>query len=188
MPTKDNNEVVITTNATKPKKKRFSFDESKAINPDPGDNSTYLAVCLELLNLPKISLKDPEQVKSRLNEFFEIHRAADIKPTVSGLAMTLAMDRRRLWEIKTGAKMGSHASWDLPQETVDAIKKAYQILDILWEEYMQSGKINPVAGIFLGKNNHGMQDKVEHVVTAGTNDAPSAEQIAANYADYTDEE
>jgi hypothetical protein len=53
---------------------------------------------------------------------------------------------------------------------------------------MQSGKINPVAGIFLGKNNHGMQDKVEHVVTAGTNESPSAAQIAANYADYTDEE
>lgn len=188
MPTKDNNEVVITTKATKPNKKKFNFDESRAINPDPGDNSKYLAVSLELFNLPDISLKDSEQVKARLNEFFEIHRAADMKPTVSGMALALGVDRRRLWEIKTGAKMGGSAAWDLPNETLDAIKKSYRILDTLWEEYMQSGKINPVAGIFLGKNNHGMQDKVEHVVTAGTNDAPSAEQIAANYADYTDGE
>ena len=30
---------------------------------------------------------------------------------------------------------------------------------------MNSGKINPVSGIFLGKNNFGYQDKTEYVVT-----------------------
>lgn len=30
---------------------------------------------------------------------------------------------------------------------------------------MQNGKINPVAGIFLGKNNYGYQDKTEYVIT-----------------------
>ena len=34
-----------------------------------------------------------------------------------------------------------------------------------WETYMNSGKINPVSGIFLGKNNFGYQDKTEYVVT-----------------------
>lgn len=33
------------------------------------------------------------------------------------------------------------------------------------ENYMQNGKINPVAGIFLMKNNMGYQDKQEVVVT-----------------------
>ena len=36
---------------------------------------------------------------------------------------------------------------------------------MLWENYMQNGKINPVSGIFLGKNNFGYQDKQEHVLT-----------------------
>ena len=31
---------------------------------------------------------------------------------------------------------------------------------------MQNGKINPVSGIFLAKNNYGYVDKVEHVVEA----------------------
>jgi hypothetical protein len=38
-------------------------------------------------------------------------------------------------------------------------------MEQLWENYMQNGKINPVSGIFLGKNHYGMQDKTEYVVT-----------------------
>jgi hypothetical protein len=30
---------------------------------------------------------------------------------------------------------------------------------------MMNGKINPVSGIFLGKNNFGYQDKQEYVLT-----------------------
>lgn len=39
------------------------------------------------------------------------------------------------------------------------------VLENMWETYMNSGKINPVSGIFLGKNNFGYQDKTEYVVT-----------------------
>ena len=42
-------------------------------------------------------------------------------------------------------------------------------MEILWENYMQNGKINPVSGIFLGKNNFGYQDKTEYVVTPNVN-------------------
>ena len=38
-------------------------------------------------------------------------------------------------------------------------------MENLWEQYMSSGKINPVSGIFLGKNNYGYQDKTEYVLT-----------------------
>jgi hypothetical protein len=42
-------------------------------------------------------------------------------------------------------------------------------MENLWENYMQNGKINPVSGIFLGKNNFGYQDKTEHVITPTIN-------------------
>ena len=42
-------------------------------------------------------------------------------------------------------------------------------MENLWENYMQNGKINPVSGIFLGKNNFGYQDKTEYVVTPNMN-------------------
>ena len=56
-------------------------------------------------------------------------------------------------------------------------------MEILWENYMQNGKINPVSGIFLGKNNFGYQDKTEYVLTPNTQtDADySAEDIRARY-------
>ena len=48
---------------------------------------------------------------------------------------------------------------------------------------MQNGKINPVSGIFLGKNNFGYQDKTEYVVTPNTGNSAdyNAEDIRARY-------
>jgi hypothetical protein len=47
---------------------------------------------------------------------------------------------------------------------------------------MQNGKINPVSGIFLGKNNFGYQDKQEYVLTPNQqNSDTDPETIAAKY-------
>ena len=136
---------------------------------EPGDNAKYLSLGMELFKLPKIDLREPEQVENRLSEFFEIHARYDMKPTVAGMGMALGLDRRRLWEIKTGNYNTSKSLSELPTLTKDSIKKAYEYMEILWENYMQNGKINPVSGIFLGKNNFGYQDKQEHVITPNTN-------------------
>ena len=137
---------------------------------EPGDNAKYLSVSMQLMKLPDIDLKNTEQVEKRLEEYFAIHFENDLKPTVAGMGLALnGMDRRRLWEIRTGALKGGHTEYDLPTSTVDAIKKAYKIMENLWENYMQNGKINPVSGIFLGKNNFGYTDKQEHVITPNTN-------------------
>ncbi len=127
--------------------------------------------------------RHPQQVNDRLNEFFKIHADADMKPTVSGMGMALGLDRRRLWEIKTGAKKGGLTEYDLPNETLVSIKRAYEYMEILWENYMQNGKINPVSGIFLGKNNFGYQDKTEYVVTpnVGNDSDYSADDIRKRY-------
>lgn len=143
-----------------------------ALNIDAGDNTKYLSLGMELFNLPAIDLKEPEQVVSRLNEFFEIHARYDMKPTVAGMGMALGLDRRRLWEIKTGNFGTQKSLSELPTLTKDSIKKAYNYMEILWENYMQNGKINPVSGIFLGKNNFGYQDKQEMVLTPNTNNEP----------------
>jgi hypothetical protein len=151
-----------------------------ALHLEPGDNTKYMAVSMQLFNLPTIDLHKPEQVQERLNKYFEIHAQADMKPTVAGMAMALGVDRRRLWEIKTDV---ANRNQSLPDETRDLIKKAYDFLETLWENYMHNGKINPVSGIFLAKNNFGYQDKVEHVLTPNMNNDSdySAEDIRARY-------
>ena len=150
----------------------------------PGDNTKYLNLGMKLFQLPPIDLYDPEQVNNRLAEFFQIHADADMKPTVSGMGMALGLDRRRLWEIKTGSLKGGTTKYDLPTSSLESIKKAYEYMEILWENYMQNGKINPVSGIFLGKNNFGYQDKTEYVVTPNVhNDSDyNKDDIMARYA------
>lgn len=132
----------------------------------PGDNAKYLGVSLKLMNLPDIDLHDVEAVRRRLGEFFEIYAEADTKPTVSGMAMSLGLTRQMLWAIRTDSPInGNGAMSTLPKNVADCIKKAYIIMEQLWENYMLNGKVNPVTGIFLGKNNFGYQDKTEYVVT-----------------------
>ena len=135
---------------------------------EEGDNNKFTSMGLWLMNLPKIDVHDPEAVQKRLNDYFGYMASQDAKPTVAGMAMALGMDRRRLWEIKTGAQTTNRWIEDLPNEVKDSIKKAYSLMEYLWENYMVNGKINPVTGIFLGKNNFGYQDKQEMVLTPNT--------------------
>ena len=158
----------------KPTKRKSNGKNSPVIGDngimtESGDNTKYLAVSMQLMNLPEIDLKEPEQVIERLNLYFQIHADNDMKPTVAGMGMALGLDRRRLWEIKTGNFGTQRSLEELPTLTKDSIKKAYKLMENLWENYMQNGKINPVSGIFLGKNNFGYQDKTEYVVTPNTN-------------------
>lgn len=135
----------------------------------PGDNAKFMKVNMVLFNMEKIDLNDVEAVQGRLNEYFALYTENDMKPTVAGMAMALGLDRRQLWAIRNDQPAnGQGYKYTLPQGTSDSIKKAYILMENLWETYMSSGKINPVSGIFLGKNNYGYQDKTEYVLTPNT--------------------
>lgn len=182
MATKNNDDdIVKEVVEAKPKKKPRGKNIGETLAPvtEPGDNAKYISVSMRLFNLPKIDLHNPEQVQARLNEYFDIHVQADLKPTVVGMAMALGIDRRRLWEIKSG----NEKAYQLPTSVSDSIKKAYDFMENLWENYMNNGKINPVSGIFLGKNNFGYQDKTEYVLTPNTNNDSdyNADDIRARY-------
>ena len=51
------------------------------------------------------------------------------------------------------------------------------------EDYMQNGKIQTIAGIFLLKNNHGYTDKTEIEVSTKQDADSSPDELAAKYAD-----
>lgn len=137
---------------------------------EKGDNTKYLSLNMALLEMPNIDLNDPVAVQQRLMDYFELYAEADLKPTLVGMATALN-GHGRTWlrgvvhDIPTGGK-GYKAN--IAKESASVIKKTYFLLENLWETYMQNGKINPVAGIFLGKNNYGYQDKTEYVVTPNT--------------------
>lgn len=147
---------------------------------EAGDNSKYIRHALATLNQPPIDISDPVQVENRLDWYFNHCFTNDMKPTVSGFCNSLGISRNTLFEWRRGRYRG---------DTHQAIiVRAYNILEALWEDYMQNGKINPVSGIFLGKNNFGYADKQEYVVTPNTNQVEEVDIVAIEqkYAELPD--
>lgn len=152
---------------------------------EPGDNARFMTVQMAIFNMPDIDMENVEDVQARLNEFFALYTAHDMKPTVAGMALCLnGMSRQTLRAIATDAPTGGAGyKTALPPEVAATIKKAYKLMENLWETYMTGGKVNPVAGIFLGKNNYGYQDKTEYVLTPNqqSDSDYSADEIRERY-------
>jgi len=84
----------------------------------------------------------------------------DMKPTVESLALAFNTNRMQLWRWSNNVECGN-----IPERSRYAIKKAYSIMNQLLTQTMADGKINPVAAIFLLKNNHAYKDQTDVVVT-----------------------
>ena len=154
------------------------------LGQDPGDNSRIVLTNMKFFDMPRVDLHDPEAVRERLCEYFKIYGEADLKPTVAGMAMALGVDRRRLWAIANDQPTGGNGyKLNLPPETTDLVKKAYEMLETSMEAYANAGKINPVMAIFMMKNHFGYQDKTEYVLTPNQKQESdyNADEISKRY-------
>ena len=168
------------TQITRGRGGKNNFPTSQPLDTEPGDNTKFLTHAMKVRELPRIDTADPVQVENRIKEYFTICAADDIKPTVKGFLNALRIGRTTLWEWKQGNfRAGTHQA---------IILEAYDMLEEMWEHYMMNGKINPVSGIFLGKNNFGYQDKQEYVVTPNTSvESMDVKTIEAKYAELPDD-
>lgn len=152
---------------------------------EEGDNTRFMTVQMALLNMTEIDMESEVEVQERLNEYFALYAQYDMKPTVAGMAIALnGHNRQWLYAVTHDvASGGAGYKIALPPSVAVLIKKAYFLLENLWESYMNSGKVNPVAGIFLGKNNYGYQDKTEYVLTPNqqSDNDYSADEIRERY-------
>lgn len=136
---------------------------SNGLTISADDQNKFMIVNRKLLDFPKVNIRDPEAVTKRLQEYFDLYMAAEMKPTVSGMAVALGMNRRTLWAIvHDGVVNGDGDFVNLPPESALVIKNSYNFLETMWESYFVSGKINPVAGIFLAKNNYDYRDSIDY--------------------------
>ena len=163
-----------------PRKQRSDIGVMKGVvkretKEEPGQNSKYLNHALEVLAMPPIEIKDVKQVEQRIWEYYELCAANDVKPSSTGFRNALGISRQTLSDWRLGKyRAGTHQA---------VVCKGYDMLEALWEDYMQNGKINPVAGIFLGKNLYGYTDQKEVVVTPNTGpvEAVDPDVIEAKY-------
>lgn len=148
----------------------------------PGDNTRYLRQARTWLKLPPIDIADPKQVEDRLDLYFDFCEKEDKKPSVIGMANWLGVSRDTINSWKRGECRSTTHS--------DLILKAYDLLEELWVDYMQNGKVNPASGIFLGKNLFGYRDVQDVVVTPNNpmGDAQNAPELADKYLEVIDED
>jgi len=142
---------------------------------EPGDNSLYLRHALVSLDLPPIDISDPKQVEGRIREYFEYCAENDRKPNIKGLGNWLGVNRDTV-----KAWMRGEFRSDTHQAV---IQKAYDVIEEMWWDYGQNGKVNPAAWIFIGKNAYGMKDTQDVIVTPNQplGEPRSAEEIAQQY-------
>lgn len=143
----------------------------------PGDNTKYIRHALMSLDLPPIDLDSDEQVQERIKWYFEHCADNDMKPTVTGMANALGIAVITLHDWCIGRRRGK------TDNRTEIVQRAYAVLGELWEDYMLNGKVNPVSGIFIGKNHFGYADKTEVTLTPNNplGDIEDPEEIRQKY-------
>ena len=145
----------------------------QTVQTEPGENTKYILHDMKLSALPAIDVNDPEQMQQRINDYFRICSEDDIKPSVSSLGLAFGISRITLFKWVTGqAKQAlSNAA------SINTLKRAYDQINSYYEHMLNNGKINPVSGIFLLKNNYGYQDTTQHIIQTNTEQALSLPDI-----------
>ena len=159
----DNQNVTdAVTDIVKKKRKRPDLTEMMTPHTEPGEMADMLSKAMTISHWPDIDTNDPDQVKDRIDQYHVFCMQSDMKPSVVGLAMALGVDRTTLWKWENGVESNKS-----PQIR-NLIKKGREINEMMMVQMMQNGKINPVTGIFLLKNNHGYKDQQDVVITPNT--------------------
>lgn len=165
----------------RPDEERYGYE-----NAEPGDNARVVQFVMALKEFGPVDVSKPKEVEERVRQYFQLCIDYDTRPLIAGLADCLGMDRRRLWDI---ANNGAKTPVKTAPGTVEVIRDAYRKMEVIWEYNFANGKMNPVSGIFLGKNNFGYADKQEWVVTPATplGAAPTQEELESRIIEYLPE-
>lgn len=146
--------------------------DKKIMLTEQGDNTKYLSHDMKIAMLPDIDMNDQQAIQERINLYFSICADDDIKPTIESLALAFHVSRFVLYDW-----MNDRTGNRINQESKHTIKRAYDIINSYYAHMMNNGKINPVAGIFLMKNNYGYKDTTDYVINANTDNNLSLPDI-----------
>lgn len=159
-----------------------STNKTKRISPsrpeqsvitEPGENTKYILHDMKLSSLPAIDVNNPDQMQQRITDYFRICSEDDIKPSVSSLGLAFGISRITLFKWINGQAPQALAN----NESRNTLKRAYDSINSYYEHMLNNGKINPVSGIFLLKNNYGYQDTTQHIIQANNDQQLSLPDI-----------
>lgn len=121
----------------------------------PGEISNGTRLAMELANLPKVDYNNAEQIRDRIQYYFDFCIQTDTRPLIMGICLALGTNRESLrrWENEQTARG-------------EVIRGAKNIIRYMIENWTTSGKLSPAVGIFWMKNLCGWRDVVEIQATA----------------------
>lgn len=157
----------------------------KRINASGEDNQRFLLHNMEIMKLPTYDKTKLTDIEQRIDDYFKICAKNKMKPTCAGFALAFKTDRITMRKWVTGIE----SKW-MPPEIRNTLRFAYNSINAQMEDYMMNGKINPVAGIFLMKNNMGYTD-TQNIEVAPKNpigEVDSDEVIRQKYIDVKDKD
>lgn len=142
--------------------------EDRRIHDGDKETTDMLKFNLLLYDMPPFDTHDPELLKQRIQEYFDLCVEYGRRPGAAGLAAAVGVARKTLLTWRDGSARPS-------SEHRQIMERAFTVIDSMMEQFMLTGKVNPVSGIFLMANNHGYRQKVE--ITAEV-DRPQIETLS----------
>ena len=99
-----------------------------------------------------------KELEDRCVLYFNQCYENEMRPTVAGFALAIGISRPTLLAYIRGETK-------CPLDVKQTLNRFYSALNAMIEDYMMTGAINPVSGIFLMKNNfQDYQDKQDFVI------------------------
>ena len=117
-----------------------------------------------------------EEVRQRINEYFEFCERSSVRPGVESACMALHVGRTTFFNWSKGVGCS--------EKRREYIEEAKGFISAYIEQALLSGKISPPSGIFLAKNWLGYRDSIsieEATVIPVTNQSKTPAEIVAKY-------
>lgn len=146
------------------------------VHIEPEELESFILAAYGRSKMPKCDMSDPVAVAERYDWYVQSCITNNSRPGVAGLASAFGYERKYFLRMKDGEVKS------VPEESRDTLKRAWIMFEDLLEQYMLTGKINPIPGIFLLKNNHGYKDQSEQVIIKrDPYESGNPEEIARRY-------
>ena len=149
------------------RKKAFTADdpfEASVLNAvDEGRrsaNANYIIHAKRLSELPKIALSDPEDIRDRVDFYYQLCATDGVRPNLPGLALAFGLTRTGLINAMSDRRMTREAAQELG--------RGIAMMDEILSGMVLDGKVMPVAAIYLMNNWLGYKNASEVTTRAET--------------------
>ena len=127
------------------------------VHTEPGDNSRYASILLQINQWGNVDLSDVDALEDRFNLFIQFCAQNDIRITNQLTYLALGIDKDDVYDWDNGRRgTRRHAEF---------IKKVRKFCASYREMLGADGKLNPVTLVWWQKNYDGLVDKQEVVLT-----------------------